>query len=221
MSMDLSGDPEVDELLVTAEAYSHYGLLEPIRGQLDALAALPDSPARTAGRERLEALLAGAESRYVPAPPTPYIEEPPKKAHDAVIGEVIRVGEYRRAPAEARQFLGFTADEVRGLLGPPDSERVGRHWFSKETGKHLARVGEELVEEIVFGPVPNLEPGRPYFIWTYDMMLNPKDPDPSPESEWSLSSLDEGSTWLLYFFAIERQPTVVFEAGSVPRNVEF
>lgn len=219
MSKHPYGDPAVDEILVAAELYAHYGILDSVRAQLDELAALPDSSARTAGLQRLEELLAGAESRYVPAPPTPYIENAPER--QVVTGAVVSVGDYRRAPALANRFLGWAADDVRNFLGPPDSERPGRFWFSRETGKNLRRVGDDLVEEVVFGPVPNIAPGRPYIIWTYDKMLEPDDPDPV-EDELSFS--EPGSTWFLYFFTAEDgggSPTVVFEAGSIPRKAEF
>lgn len=200
------GDPRVDEILAEAETCARYGMQEMLAGLLPALAALPDSAARTAGRARLEELMAGAPSRQTPAPPTPYIAEPPPRATPPPQGRLAAVGAYRRAPCRPAELVGCSPAQVRAVLGHADAEEAGRVWPSDGTE----------------AAVPHIEPGRPYFVWTYERVLEPAEPDP-PESD--PGPLEHGSTWLLYFFASgepgARQPTVVVHVDAVPADIMF
>lgn len=201
------GDAAVDDILATAEVYAGYQIDTLLTRQLDALMALPDSPARAAGRVRLEALLAGAPSSHTPEPPAPYNQEPPPRTGaPPTTHAVVHVGEYRRASCTVKQLLGCSADEVRAVLGPADSEHEG----------------EVSATDDALGPKPNIEPGRPYVVWAYGRMLDPAEPVP-PESPWP--PMEHGSTWWLYFLASgERgamKPTVVVEASAIPAGTMF
>jgi hypothetical protein len=183
------------------------GAAPALRRALDA----PDKELRHLAEKALRGLGEAVEIRPRRALPGPLTAPPDVR------------GAFRRPRYAVTQLEGCTPEEIRAVLGPDPEENEGKFWASPENGTHYrcAYPGAPLTETEAMGPVPILEPGRPYVYWLYGNVIPPGHPLPEPGEELSHAS----QTWWIYFLtegdAAARRPTVVFATDAYPTNVDF